>query len=205
MGYSREVYDAAMAELDSRRIDAASRAADLRERMIAKHPRLRAIEQEMANSSILVTRAVLDGGDVEAAVDKIKCENLALQAEMAEILAGDGCRVPNFEPVYTCENCRDTGYANGKLCSCLKTLLREEACRRLSQMTSMKLTSFDDMQLSYYPDTPDPLSRLSIRERMRGVLSFCRSYAENFSTSSSSLLLRGATGTGKNTCLACDC
>jgi DNA replication protein DnaC len=61
----------------------------------------------------------------------------------------------------------------------------------------MKLTSFDDMELSYYPDTPDPLSRLSIRERMRGVLSFCRSYAENFSTSSSSLLMRGATGTGK--------
>lgn len=197
MGYSREVYDEAMGELEQRRMLANSRAAMLRERIIRKHPRAREIEQEMAFASVRVARAVLDGGDVDAAVEQIKNTNLALQSELAEILAHEGESVPNFEPQYACPRCGDTGYADGKPCACLTALLKEGACRRLSQITHMQLTTFEEMDLNYYPSETDEKTGVSPRARMRDVLEFCRCYGENFSPSAASLLLRGPTGTGK--------
>lgn len=188
MGYSREIYDAAMAELESRRTRAGAEAAARRETLLRRRPRLREIEQEMAHSALRVTRAVLDGGDVTAAVEAIKNDNLALQAEMAEILAEEGVPYPNLEPQYTCPVCADTGYAGGKICACLRTLLKEESCRRLSRMTAMKLTTFEEMDLAYYPDTPDPATGVTPRKRMEQVLAYCRQYA-----STCSIRLRGVT------------
>ena len=198
MGYSREVYDAALAALEKRRIDAVNRAAALKDRMAAKYPRVREIEAMMAGCSVQVAKAVLDGGDVEAAVERIKNENLALQAELAALLAAEGEDARDFEPRYTCPRCGDTGYAGGQVCACLKNLMREEACRRLSRTVSMELTSFDDIRLSYYPETPvDPRSGLSPRQWMGDVLAFCRDYAENFGPGAENLLFSGPTGTGK--------
>lgn len=197
MAYSREIYESAMAELHRRRIDARTRAAALRDRMIAKHPRLSDIEREMASASMQVARAVLDGGDVTATVNRIRERNLALQAEMADILKAEGCPAPNFSPQYACPACEDTGYADGRVCDCLANLLKEEACKRLSDMAHMKLTSMDELQLKYYPDTPDAQGTMSVRDRMKGILEFCRAYADGFTTDSKSLLFRGPTGTGK--------
>lgn len=197
MGYNREVYDAAMAELERRRTRAAAAAETARNTLTYRRPRLREIEQEMSRAALRVARAVLGGGDVEAAVDKIKKENLALQAEMAAILAEEGYPYPNLEPPYTCAACGDTGYVNGRICSCLKALLKEESCKQLSRLTSMRLTTFEEMQLSLYPDTPDPATGIVPRRRMEQTIAYCRQYAEDFGPRSDNLLLRGPTGTGK--------
>ena len=196
MGYDRETYEAAMRELDRRRHAAQAEASARRQTLEARRPRLLEIEREMSHSALQVTRAVLDGGDVAAAVERIKRENLALQAEMAAILSQEGCPYPNFEPSYTCPRCEDTGYAGGSMCDCLKALLKEEACRRLSQTASMPAASFEELDLSYYPDTPDAGGVIP-RRRMEEVLRYCRDYAADFRPGADSLLLRGPTGTGK--------
>ncbi|MCI8554109.1 MAG: ATP-binding protein [Clostridiales bacterium] len=201
MGYSREVYDAAEAELVRRREAARSRAAALRERVTARVPRAREIEQEMAYSAIAVARAVLDGGDVDAAVSTIRENNLALQAELASLIAGEGESAPNFEPRYTCPLCEDTGYLHGRRCDCLTTLLREEACRQLSLASPLRLTSFGSLRLDYYPNTFDPRVGAVPQEKMEAIFRYCHCYAEDFQSGaadgSGSLLLTGPTGTGK--------
>lgn len=197
MGYRREVYDAATAELERRRTDAKAKAAALHERMVKKHPRIREIEREMAGSAVRVARAVLDGGDVTAAVERIKAQNLTLQSELAAVLAKEGIRRPNFEPCYYCPSCEDTGYSDGKMCDCFKALLREHAFRCLSYMGNMKDADFDSLRLDYYPDTYDPDIGASPRSCMKEVLAYCKNYADDFSLNSPSLLFRGMTGTGK--------
>lgn len=197
MGYSREVYDTAMAVLEQRRSRASTEAAALKDRMEAACPRVAEIQREMAGDSLKVARAVLSGGDVDAAVEQIKGRNLQLQAELASLLAQAGETARDFEPRYTCPRCQDTGYADGAMCTCLRTLLKEEACKRLSRTVSMELTSFEDLDIRYYPDAKDPRIGCSPRELMQDVLEYCRAYAENFAADAPSLLLRGQTGTGK--------
>lgn len=187
------------------RAEAHAAAAALRERALEKAPRLREIETALAGASYQVARAVLDGGDVDAEIERIKKENLALQAEMAALLREQGEQAADFEPVHTCSRCRDTGYADGKICTCLEQLLREAACRRLSRTSHMTLTRFEDMDLAYYPDDPDPRTGLSPRERMRSVIDYCRCYAADFVPGAQSLLLRGPTGTGEDPRFSCHC
>lgn len=197
MAYSREIYDQAYTMLERRRGTAQARAAALRAEMIAKVPRLAEIEHQMAQSAGKVVHAILGGENVDEQVERIKTENLALQAEMAALLRKNGVQADNFEPRYHCTKCEDTGVHDNRHCECFLTLLRELSCESLSELSGMKPTSFDELQLDYYSSQPDAQTGISPRARMRGVIDFCRTYAENFDGTEASLLLSGPTGVGK--------
>lgn len=197
MSFGREIYAQALEELEARRGQAVARATAFRERMIREIPRLGEIEKAMAQSSPQVVRAILDGGDVERLVERIKTENLALQEEMAHLLRQHGETAVNFEPQYTCSACGDTGVVNGKRCSCLEALLRECSSRSLSELSGMRPTSFDEFDLTVYSNRPDGRTGISPRARMREVFSYCVQYAEEFDGQDNSLLLTGPTGVGK--------
>lgn len=195
MAYDPHVVQAARERLEQRRQQASTDAAALRTRLYAQYPRIREIEQELTTALPEVTRAILAGDN--DAVERTRQHNLRLQTELADILLTEGFTQTNLEPQYTCPLCEDTGYANGKVCACYQQLLREEACRRLSGLSSMKLTDFDGISLSYYSDKVDPRLGISPRDRMQDVIDYCRHYAREFSLGAPSLLLLGATGTGK--------
>ena len=160
-------------------------------------PRVREIEQLMAQSSAKVVQAILNGGNVEEQVERIKAENLALQVELSMLLQDHGAAVSDFEPRYTCALCQDTGYANGKLCACLDQLMREYSCMELSELSAMRPTSFEEFSLDYYSSKADGRTGIAPRAQMRQVMEFCRAYAEHFDGRDDSLLLRGPTGVGK--------
>ncbi|MBQ3133280.1 MAG: ATP-binding protein [Clostridia bacterium] len=187
MGYNQEVYRVAADELARRRMDAEHRANALRARITAQFPRVTELELQMRGSAAEVARAVINGGDVEGIVAEVRRRNEAAQTELAAILADAGETAANFAPQYTCARCADTGYVGSEMCDCFRRLLADGAAKRLSRLSGMELTSLDDMDLSFYKD----------RLAMSKLLDFCRSYGENFSEESDSLLLFGPTGVGK--------
>lgn len=197
MAVDPAVYREALSVLSRRRTEATQRAAALRERMRALNPRVITIEQKMAASAGQVVQAVLNGSGTETAVARIRDENLALQRELADILHAAGETADNFEPLYTCPSCRDSGFCDGKRCACLETLIREGSVRALAQSAHTVLPSFAALTADVYSDKPDAADGSSPRSRMERVLAFCRRYGEEFSERSPSLLLRGPTGTGK--------
>ena len=196
MAYDPQVVKAARERLEQRRDDAINSAAALRTRLCAQIPRLKEIEQELAATIPEVTRAIL-AGDSEEKIAHIQQKNLCLQEEMTALLHKTGYTQDNFEPQYRCPLCEDTGYANGRVCACYQQLLKEEACRRLSSLSAMKLTDFDDMKMMYYDDTVDVRLGVSPRQQMQDIITYCREYAAAFSPNAPSLLLHGSTGTGK--------
>ena len=197
LAYSREIYDQAYALLERRRGTAGARAAALRAEMTAKIPRLAEIEQQMAQSAGKVVHAILGGENVDEQVERIKTENLALQAEMAQLLHASGIKADNFEPQYHCTKCEDTGVCDNHHCECFLALLRELSCESLSELSGMHPTSFDELSLEYYSAQPEAKTGISPRARMRGVIEYCRTYAESFDGRDDSLLLTGPTGVGK--------
>lgn len=196
MAYDEQVVAAARQRLDQRLSAAVQQAQQLHTDACARFPRLAEIEKELSATLPELTRIILEGGD-PAALETLQQHNLALQTEMAHILRSAGYGVDNFEPQYTCPLCRDTGYREGRVCDCYRKLLREEACRRLSTLSAMRLTDFDALDPELYDPLPDPKLGTSPRQRMLDVIAYCRTYAEHFSPDAPSLLLQGPTGTGK--------
>lgn len=197
MSYRREVYEAAMAELSRRREAAEAVAAQRRAVVTQRIPRLAEIESELRSGVTQLTAALAARQNPAAFMAEMAERNLALQAEMAQLLREAGCDFTDFEPPYTCPICGDTGYTDSKMCTCLETLIQQENCRRLSAETGMQLTDFDDMQLRYYPNETEPVLGRSPRAHMADVIEYGKQYAAHFSEQSPSLLLCGPTGVGK--------
>lgn len=195
MAYSKDVYEAVERILESRRLAAQHRAQELHTRM-RRDPRVCEEEMVMAGSVRRLTQVVLSHGN-EAQIEEIKRENLAAQAQIAQILREAGETVTNFEPQYTCKQCDDTGFVNGRSCACRTALLREQAADKLRKLTGMKPCSFDTLDMTFYSEAFDESLGCSPREHMQSVIEYCRWYADGFNVNRPSLLLRGGTGTGK--------
>ena len=197
MGYSREVYEQACAVLAHRRAQAESEAAQLHARVCREHPEAAEWERQMQAGAAKIAQIILNGGDVKTALDAVQKDNLEAQAKIRDLLASLGETATDFSPRFTCPDCRDTGYLDNGMCDCLRALLSELAAKSLSEHSGMKLTSLDDMDLSFYSDEVQPDLGRSPREHMQSVLEYCRCYGEDFGPGAESLLLFGTTGTGK--------
>lgn len=144
----------------------------------------------------LATDALQKGLDAGAAVLSAKDEVDRLLHRRASLLASAGFSADYIDEIYSCPNCRDTGYVLAKPCRCLRELYEAEAVRELSSMLNLQDQCFERFDLAYYDTIPDS-SGSSPREVMGYTLEICREYAENFSKNAVNLLFRGGTGLGK--------
>lgn len=197
MGYSKELYDRVLKILRERRVSAELQAKERAAAFYAMEPRAGALEREIASTAAKAAKAILQGAD---AVEKMKAQrdrNLTLQKERAALLRKEGLPETYLQPDYHCKLCKDTGFLDGKMCGCLKRLLREEAYRELNALTPLTLSSFENFSLDFYPDTPTADGKPSARKQMEHNLQICKDYARDFSEESPSLLMQGGTGLGK--------
>ncbi len=196
MGYAREVYTSARQILQNRRRHAEEEAERRRAAFHLRCPEAKETERQLASTAVSAARAVLRGGNAKESLQKLKEENQLRQSLLAELLRKAGLSEDALEPHYTCPECGDMGYIDGRMCSCLKRLLREEACRRLNALTPLSLSNFTSFSLDFYSDEAEG-GRPSERETMGSTLRFCENYAERFGLHSANLILTGGTGLGK--------
>lgn len=194
MGYPKEIQEAADRALRERRRNAEETAERRRSAFYAACPRAQEIEHALAGTSVAAAKAVLRGGGAAESLRKLKQENQSLQEEYSRLMREHGLRT--LEPSYSCPNCRDTGWTDGKMCACRRGLLRSESYRRLNELTPLSLSTFGSFSLEYYSDESDG-TRPSERDVMNSTFRFCVRYAQQFTGDSPNLILTGATGLGK--------
>lgn len=198
MGYSRDIYDEALQKLEKQRMQSELEAQQRKNMMYQACPRLAEIEQEMASTASMAARAVFSGNNAKEVINKLRERNLALQKERKTILQSAQLPEDYLKPKYVCDKCKDEGYIDGKICDCMKRLLRKIAYDRLNRSSPLELSDFDTFSLDFYSDTiKESNSNLTHREFMQKVLNYCRQYARNFSEQSGSLLFQGEPGLGK--------
>ncbi len=197
MAYRTDIIEQAKGILKRREQKAQYDLEDRQAIAFEKCPELLEIKRKMALSGISVARIMLEGGDVQTQVEKIASENLALQARRKELLKQNGFPDNYLKLQFFCSDCEDTGYIDGKMCDCHKKLLREISLEKISEISAIKNSRFDNFSLSFYPEEQDARTGISPRRRMAEILDYCKCYADDFSKKSDSIFMYGATGLGK--------
>ncbi len=159
-------------------------------------PEAMALERELTGLMAQVIGAALQqGGDPAAAVEQIQQRSQALQERQALLLERAGLPRDWLEDIFSCRDCRDTGYILGEPCHCLLEAYADQRQRELARMLRGHSGRFSDFGLTAY----DP----EVRGFMEQLLAYARAWAENFCPDSENLLLRGGPGLGKTSLCAC--
>ena len=202
MGYSKEVVQRARARLAQAKEDRESENRQHLAEAYDRVPRIRQIDILLRRTMAMAAQAVFaSGGDVQAAMEEAKQQNLALQQERAWLIE------TNFEEGFLdetpiCDRCGGYGYVGSAMCECLTELCRQEQKKELTLLSGGK-ESFSQFRLDYYPDRIDPKFGASPRAIMERNFRTCRSYANAFTENSGNLLFIGGTGLGKTFLSAC--
>lgn len=198
MGYGKDVYELAAANLSERRSKANRDARIRRELVREKCPRALTIEAEVSKAGLQAARVILAGGaDVAAKIEDLKYENLKKQREFDSAMREAGFPPDFMEPRYFCAKCRDEGYIDGMMCACMKQALKEAAYEKLNRLSPLGISSFEGFDLQFYSAEPDARTGIIPRRKMETIYEACKEYAAHFSAQSPSLLMIGATGLGK--------
>ncbi len=197
MNYNNQVILTVAKELERRRMTAQTLQENRHAEAVAKIPEITALEHELSMTGLSVVKAIGMGKDAEQYITELSKINLLIQGKIKSLLKGAGLPENYLEVPYVCKKCSDTGFVEGRCCVCRETLLRQSALNELGALSPANTCSFDSFNLSYYPAAKDERYGLSPREQLGEIYEYCKSYAEDFSLTSKSLFMHGATGLGK--------
>lgn len=197
MSYTKENLQYATQVIAERKRNA-ERTHDVRHReVIEKIPEIAQYEAQLAQTGVAVLKAIDMDGDIDKYIAELAQINGKIQQFIKDALVKGGYPEDYLEIPYTCKTCEDTGFKNGRICSCRKKLLNELSLNDLRKVSPSDVCRFDNFSLDYYPTAPDAVYGISPREKMEEILEYCRCYADDFDEESGSLYMRGATGLGK--------
>ena len=189
MPFGSKIFELARDELAKRKSKAEMTQREHRDAFAAMRPQYLEIEKKMKESAFGVLKVIGMGENAAEYIEKLRDCNLKAQSDIASLLKDAGLPEDYLETPYTCKKCSDSGFFEGKICTCHKQLLKHIAMEQLSKTSPLKLSSFDDFDLSYYEGND--------RVIMSKIFNYCVSYAEDFGMDSYSIIMRGETGLGK--------
>lgn len=189
---SENIYTKAEEIIFQRRTDAEVKRTMRVNEIERKIPEIAELNRvHLANLSQRLFKIIQDGTDVEKKIEKERRDNRQAQAIIRSYLKKNGYPENYLEMEYTCPECDDTGYSNGKRCSCFKELVKKLSADELNTNSHMALSSFETFSLDY-------LKNEKTYESMEKIYRYCVDYAENFSPKTSrNILMYGNTGLGK--------
>ncbi len=153
----------------------------------AKIPEYKALDSSVADISLEQGRRLIDG-DVSA-LPALKDKLREIAARKKELLKEGGFAEDYLEPVYSCSECKDTGYIDGAKCRCLKQAITRYLYAQSNIENVLKKENFDTLTYDYYDDSELPL--------MKNIIEGCRAYVRDFDTGYENLLFYGDVGVGK--------
>ena len=175
MRTKNELYQEALRTVARRRQTARAKAEDARAEAEAAVPGRRHAEEEVRVRGIRCALAGASGKDRTEAAAALADARQKLTA----LLAASGRPADALEPKFSCKLCQDTGTVNGRTCSCVHKVMQQLRRQEIEQLSSLSISSFDTMELRYYPNTMDTQNGVTVRVYMGRLLDGLKQYAED--------------------------
>ena len=188
-----ELFRHAQRVVAARRQQAVTQAENARRAAYAAHPEISAADDAHMHAGLALARLAAAGGNLEEARARLE----QADAAVTDTARAAGYRRGDFEPSFTCPECRDTGIVNGKTCTCVEEVARTLRREEINQASPLGLCKFSTFDVNRYPAAVESELGRPTRDYMAQLLEFCRKYAEKFSSQSRNLLFMGTAGLGK--------
>ena len=180
-------YDSIMRGYARRQARSRQELEERLERIHRETPELSALEEQITACQAEKVRAAVSQNREQSA--ELEGRLTQLFEGRAELLAEHGLSLSDLEPVYTCPDCRDTGYIGEEKCHCFLQAEIDLLYHQSHLKEILEKENFHTFSYSWYEGED--------REIMRRCVMDARMFIENFDSSFQNLLLLGAVGTGK--------
>lgn len=161
-----------------------------------KLPQLKELHQAISELSIKQARKLIDGD--ESALAELKVQLKSLSQAAKELLTSGGFPPDYLDPVYSCTDCKDTGYIGNKKCHCFQKAIIDMLYTQSNLKYILQEENFDTFSFSYYSTNHiDPKTGASALANMEKAYMAARDFVATFGKEFHNLFLYGDTGVGK--------
>lgn len=196
MPLSNSQYDEIMRDYDRRQLHNRRLLDERRSKLYEKVPRIKEIDALVASSAVQKARRYLEGDS--SAIAALKETLHALQGERSQLFLEHGYPPDYLEAAYTCPDCRDSGYADGKKCHCFKQAIIHTVYAQSNIREILSRENFDTFSYEYYSDREmSSTTGLSSLATARHAVEECKNFIKDFDNKPKNLLIYGKTGVGK--------
>lgn len=159
-------------------------------------PELEKIHNSISLLSVSQARKLLNGDD--NALQELKSELKRLTDRKSELLVSAGFPADYLEPIYECEDCKDTGYIGNKKCHCFQKAIIDLLYTQSNLKNILKTENFDTFSFAYYSDNHiDPVTGRSSLANIKNAYCIAQEFVASFTDEFRNLFLYGDTGVGK--------
>lgn len=161
----------------------------------ARIPEMESLDAQIRELSLAFAKEKLSGRSTSTDLDK---QIQAITVKKEKLLEKHGFPVDYLKPVYTCKDCKDTGYIGDKKCHCFENAIVNYLYSQSNLQDILQNENFSHFDISLYPDDYiEETTGLSPRSNMSRILSTAKDFVMHFDEVHGNLLLYGNTGVGK--------
>ena len=131
----------------------------------------------------------------ETTCEEYKKEYADLVKQKRELLVSASLPQDYLDPIYTCSECKDTGYIDGKACRCLKKISVSMLYNRSNIDSYLRSVDFSMISDKYYKDE----ELVAFRDTYDNAINFVKNFDNDFKN----LVIYGTVGSGKSLMSAC--
>ncbi len=172
-----------------------------------KYPRVKEIDEEINLTGVKAAKIAITGNDIKGEVSKLKKHLKELKEEKAKILRDSGKKEDFLDMKYSCPKCKDTGFIDGKECSCFKQQRIDIAYNQSNIKDILKKENFKFFDYELYSDEKDENHKISPRKNMEKIRETCEKFIAKQEDENKkkikNLLFYGTPGLGKT--FLCNC
>ncbi len=196
MALSNTQYDILMRRYETRQLKNQRIVMDRMQAVYKEIPRLVQIDEEIASLSVKQAKKLMDGDDT--ALTHLHSRLQSLTAEKQQLLADHGYADNYLKPPYACQDCKDTGYINGKKCHCFEQAAIDLVYTQSNIRRILDVENFKTLSLDYYSDEQvNPATGQSSLATARQAVQTCKDFIASFDMEFHNLFFYGDTGIGK--------
>lgn len=152
-----------------------------------------ALCDSISSISVAQGKKLLSGD--EGALSELRVRLKDLTAKKAQLLSEAGFPEDYLTPVYSCNDCKDTGYVNGKKCHCFKQAVIELLYEQSGIRTMLAAENFSTLSYEFYEGED--------LERFKSAVETSKKFIKNFNSGYHNLFFYGTVGTGKSFLSGC--